>query len=319
MSIAKLQDALERRSVVRATVMRATLHLVAAADYFVLDTVSAEWRLAAWASAARRAGADLEKLNAALLDFCAEPRTVAEMEEHLVSVLPDGKLAGVLPAGIGRAAYRLASGGGGLVHVPPSGNWKWHGKPRYIDARVWLKKGERPDPDAALTIALERYLRAYGPATTADFAKWVGQPRIGRIRVAVAGLEARLVRHTGPEGQELLDLADLDVPDGDAEAPVRFLARWDSALIAYDERERLLPRAHRSAVIKKNGDFLPTFLVGGFVAGLWSTEVKEGTASIRLEPFGRVSRPERSALEEEAERLLRFVEPDAGRHEVVWA
>jgi hypothetical protein len=227
---------------------------------------------------------------------------------------------GVLPSSVRHAAFRLASAGGGLVHVPPSGTWKWHGKPSFIDARVWLPEVERPDPDAALVIAAERYLSAYGPASQADLAKWLGQIRVGRLKVALAGLEDRLVRHIGSDGRELLDLGGLDVPDGDVQAPVRFLARWDSALIAYADRDRLLPTAHRAAVIKNNGDILPTFLVDGFVAGLWSVEAGKKTgAVIRLEPFGTVARPQRAALEEEADRLVRFIEPEAGRYEVAWA
>ena len=318
-SIDMLESALEAHSVVRATVMRATLHLVEAADFFAFDSPMAEVRLAMWAATAKRAGVDIDELHAELLAFCGRPRTVAEMEAHLDGGLSDARLMGVLPASVRHAAFRLASAGGGLVHVPPSGTWKWHGKPSFIDARVWLPEVERPEPDAALVIAAERYLSAYGPASQADFAKWIGPARVARIKVALAGLEDRLVRHSGPDGRELLDLHGLDVPDGDVDAPVRFLARWDSALIAYDQRDRLLPAVHRAAVIKKNGDFLPTFLIDGFVAGLWSIQAGKTGAVIRLEPFGTVARAVRSALDEEAERLARFVEPEADRHEVAWA
>ena len=82
---------------------------------------------------------------------------------------------------------------------------------------------------------------------------------------------------------------------------------------------RILPAAHRAAVAKKNGDFLPTFLVDGFVAGLWSVTTTKGVATLRLEPFGRVGAADRRALEDEGERLVRFVEADASSHEVRWA
>lgn len=315
----ELEAALEQRSVVRATVMRGTLHIVEAADFFVFDTIVTEMRLATWASTMERAKLDAAELNAALLRFCKRPRTVAEMEAHLDEVLPDAKLQDVLPADVRHAAFRLASAGGGLVHAPPSGTWKWFGKPSYVDARVGQPKVDRPEPDAALAIAAERYLAAYGPASQADFSKWLGQTRVGRVQVALAGLGDRLVRRTGPDGQELLDLAHLDVPDGDVDAPARFLARWDSAVIAYADRERLLPSAHRASVIKKNGDILPTFLVDGFVAGLWWVAADKVGAVIRLEPFGNVAPADRAALEEEAEGLVRFVEPEAARHSVEWA
>lgn len=317
-TIDQLEAALEAHSVVRATVMRATLHIVEARDFFAFDRAAAELRTANWSASSKRAGADIATLNAALLAYCAEPRTIAAMEQHLDTVLPDAKLEGVLPAGVRHAAFRLASAGGGLVHVPPSGSWKWHGKQQYIDARVWLPGAERPGPDDALRIAAERYLGAYGPASASDFGKWAGLARVGRIRTTLEALDDQLVRYTGPDGRELVDLIGHDVPDGDVAAPARFLARWDSVLIGYDVRDRMLPDAYRAAVIKKNGDFLPTFLIDGFVAGLWSVVTTKGTAVIRLEPFATVGRGDRAALEEEAGRLVRFVEAEADRHEVAW-
>ena len=258
-------------------------------------------------------------LHAKLLAYCREPRTVAEMEEHLDGIVSDRQLVGHMPAGVGHAAFRIASAGGGLVHVPPSGLWRSHGKPRYVDARVWLRGAREPKPGEALPLAVERYLTAYGPASHADVGKWVGQPRTTKVRAAVEALGERIVPLAGPDGRELVDLAALSVPDGDVEAPVRFLTRWDSALIAYDVRDRILPDAHREAVVKKNGDFLPTILVDGLVAGLWTIEAAKGHAVLTIAPFGKVPTHARRDLEAEAERLVRFVEPEATRHAVTWA
>ncbi|RAD51103.1 DNA glycosylase AlkZ-like family protein, partial [Burkholderia multivorans] len=75
-----LQEALERRSVVRATLMRSTLHLVASADYAAYDSATGADRKAVWSSTARKAGIDLEAVHRALLASSDEPRTVDEME-----------------------------------------------------------------------------------------------------------------------------------------------------------------------------------------------------------------------------------------------
>jgi hypothetical protein len=71
-------------------------------------------------------------------------------------------------------------------------------------------------------------------------------------------------------------------------------------------------------VIKKNGDFLPTFLVEGLVAGLWSIEEAKDGATLTLDPFHRVQMADRTALEEEAELLAGYAVPDANRHRVLW-
>lgn len=317
-TIPDLEAALADRSVVKATLMRSTLHLVAADDYPALDAASAVARVANWRATTDRVGADPVALHAALLAFCVEPRSVAEMEAHLEVVAP-GRFDGPgLTTGVRNTAFRVASAAGGLVHVPPSGSWRSHDRPRYIDARRWLEGAIWPDAHDATVTALVRYLGAYGPASLADVGKWLGQPRITVLRTAVTALGDRIVRYVGDDGRDLVDLAGLPVPDGETEAPARFLSRWDSVLIAYEGRDRILPVAHRAAVIKKNGDFLPTFLVDGFVAGLWSVAVSDGVASLRLAPFGRVPAAVRASLEAEGERLIRYVEAEATSHRVEW-
>ena len=317
-TIADLEGALQDRSVVKATLMRATLHLVAADDYFVFDGAFVEMRTAVSASIARRAGLDLTALHEELLAFANEPRTVAEMEAHLDTIVPDATIEQHLPAGVRHAAFRMASTGGGLVHVPPSGLWRSHAKPAYIDARVWLRVRPRLDPRDALQQAVERYLAAYGPASLADVGKWLGQ-RLPNVRGAVEALGDRIVPLSGPDGRDLFDLAEAPSIDGDVDAPPRFLARWDSVLISYDVRDRMLPDDYRDAVIKKNGDILPTFLVDGLVAGLWTVGVARGEAVLTLTPLKQVTPKVQRDLETEAERLVRFMEVDATRHAVAWA
>jgi Winged helix DNA-binding domain len=83
-------------------------------------------------------------------------------------------------------------------------------------------------------------------------------------------------------------------------------------------RERILPKRYAKAVAKPNGDFLPTFLIDGFVAGLWSIETDKAEAVLRLEAFDKVRPADRRGLEEEGERLVRFHEPEAARQDVAW-
>lgn len=79
-----------------------------------------------------------------------------------------------------------------------------------------------------------------------------------------------------------------------------------------------MPVPNSAAVAKANADFLPTFLVDGFVAGRWSIETRNTDAVLRLEPFARLSAADRRALEDEGQRLTRFHKPEARRHEVGW-
>ena len=319
-AIQDLERALDQRSVVKATVMRGTLHIVAACDYPALSVASSAARIANWRPSASRVGVETAELHRRLIVFAHEPRSIAEMEAELEEILPDAALAGKVPAGVRHVAFRMAEAHGWLIHVPPSGRWNAFAKPRYIDASVWLGDAARPDPEEALGVTVERYLRTYGPASVADIGKWVGQPRLPVVRAALEGLRDPVRTFRGPDGRDLVDLADSPLATGDEPAPVRFLARWDSAIIGYDRRDRILPDAVATDVVRtKNGDFQPSFTVDGYVAGVWSVANTPAETILQITPSVPVPDAARTELIEEAERLIRFIAPDATRHAVRWS
>ena len=298
--------------------MRTTLHLVAARDFPAINAAVKEARVRNWQPTARRAGVTIEALHRRLLAFCAEPRTVAEMEAFIADTKAGADLARHAPGGVRNVAYRIVSTPGWLVHVPPSGMWDSFAKPRCVDASVWLSDAVEPPPDEGLRVMIERYLSACGPASLEDVAKWLGLSRVTTLRAAVAAIDGRLRRYPGPDGRELIDVAGAPISDGDEPAPPRFLARWDSVLIGYDVRDRILPAAIAPAVMRKNADVLPSFTVDGFVAGTWGIETARDEAVMTITPATKVPRPARTELTEEAERLVRFAAADASRHEVRW-
>ena len=95
-------------------------------------------------------------------------------------------------------------------------------------------------------------------------------------------------------------------PPATSPAPVRFLPKWDSALLAYapPERTRILPEKFRTTTIRKNGDVLPTVLVDGFVAATWDVD-KRG--QLQIKPLRRLSKTERAEVDDEGERAAAFV------------
>jgi hypothetical protein len=296
-----VQDALTARLLVKATVMRSTLHLLPAARWAAADVVSAEARLAAWRPSARRAGIDLVELNAAVREHCAQPRTVDEVEAFVVDRHPGVDAAAAVPGGVSRAWWRLASAGGGLVHVPPSGFWHEHGTHRVVAGATWLGSADRPDPDGARADVVERYLRAFGPATRADVARGVGIRGRRLLEAALDRLDLREL--TGPDGAGLLDLADAELVPGDAPAPVRLLPRWDHLLVAFDDRSRLLDPAVVEHVYRRNGDVLPTVWVAGRVVGTWSWD----GGAVRLTAVADLAPDVRAAIEAEARTVLAAV------------
>jgi hypothetical protein len=110
----------------------------------------------------------------------------------------------------------------------------------------------------------------------------------------------------------VLDLPRAPLPGADAVAPVRFLPTWDATLLVHARRTQILPERFRLLVFDvKTPHSVPTFIVDGAVAGKWRVEKSARKATLVLEPFEPLPRTARQAVRDEAERLVRFIEPDA--------
>ena len=103
-------------------------------------------------------------------------------------------------------------------------------------------------------------------------------------------------------------------PGADAAVPVRLLPRYDELLIGYAHRERVIAPEHRKAIYAKNGIIEATVLVDGMVAGTWEQDRGKTELVVHVRPFGRLARSDRAAVLEEAERLARFLAPEARTH-----
>lgn len=309
--LADLERPIDGRAVVKATLMRSTLHLVSAPDYPYFAAATAEARLAAWRHPAFDRGLDLRAIARRLARFASgEPRSHEELLAFVADAIGGDQLRH-------RYTLRLAGGLSSLVHAPPSGMWKNFRAGRLITADAWL--GERPAPsvEEATVRVVRRYLLAFGPATMDDIASW-SSIRTPPLRLALGRLRTSLREFRDDRGRTLYDLARAPRPAAETPAPARFLPKWDSTLLAYvpPERVRILPEKLRKTVIRKNGDVLPTFLVDGMVAGTWDVAIRHGQAVLTAKPFGRLSRADQRAIADEGERLVRFMEPTAKSHGV---
>jgi hypothetical protein len=301
---AALDRALAERTVVKGTLMRSTLHIVSAADYLhlwpaivpLLDGIRRQDRVRP-PSPARSAG-----LRARAEAFTAEPRSLGELREHLGE--SDGMASDEVLWWIRR--------GVAFAHAPSEVPWSFGRRPRLAHALAWLGAVGWPMIEVATERLVRRYLGAFGPATAADLAQWSGLS-VGKVRPGIAAVEATgdLRRFSDERGRELLDLDGAPLPDADVPAPPRLLPMWDSTLLAFSDRTRLISDDDRRVVVARNGDTLPTFTVDGVVAGLWWAEAEPaGRTRIVNEPFRPpLRRADARALEAEAERLAVVVEP----------
>jgi hypothetical protein len=297
---------IEGRGVVKATLMRATLHLATAKDYpWLRTTLQPAMIYAAETIAKQRDSGDLNvpALVAMAQEYIAEkPRTFEEISSMLAERMP-GRDVGAL-----RYTIRMRLP---LVQVPINSGWSYPGKPTFTLAELWL--GRSISAQANLLQLVSRYLAAFGPATVQDFQTWSGMQK---LKDAITEMKADLRSYRDERGRELLDLPDTPLPYADTPAPVRFLPEYDNLLLSHQNRTRVIPDKYHARIFLAGLRVRAAILVDGFVAGAWKIEKTKDTATLVIEPFEPLTHPARDALVDEADRLVRFVEGNAKAFEV---
>jgi hypothetical protein len=298
---------IEAQTVVKATTMRTTLHLLTAGDYLRFRTTLHPMLKRASDGATRltkTALFDVDKVLAASSEFITEkPRTFSEIETMLAALIPDADRHAM------KIAVRMLLP---LVQVPVSSGWSYPGNPAFALADSWL--GQPTDPNEYARELVLRYLAVFGPASVKDMQIWSG---ITGLKEVFESLRKELCVYRDEDQRELFDLPDIELPDVDTAAPVRFLPEFDNILLSHEKRTRIIADEYRPKVyIMVNGRILSTILVNGFVSGIWKVEKKKRAATLLIEPFITLSPHIRAELTEEGERLVRFIEPTAETFEV---
>jgi hypothetical protein len=286
-----LHAALHAGTVVRATFLRATLHLLTAADFAAFRPLM-QPMLAA--TARRFPDVDFTALVAAADRLLAEgPHTFNELRPRLLAEFPGG-----YDRALGYGVRMLTP----LTMVPTADRWGFPREPAFSLPGVELSADPRVED------LVERYLAAFGPATAADMQAWCG---LTGLKPILYGMRDRLEVLADEAGRELFDLPGAPRPGGDTPAPVRFLPEFDNLVLGHAVRTRVVSDEHRPAVVTKNLRVRATFLVDGFVAGTWQIKRTGKKAKLLVTPFTPLSL---DTLEEEGLALLAFAEPDAGSH-----
>jgi DNA glycosylase AlkZ-like len=179
---------------------------------------------------------------------------------------------------------------------------------------VWTVDAAEIDPADACRELARRYLHVFGPGTAGGYARWAGISSRSAAN-AFASLEGSLLPVRSPLGEEWLLLDDepaMRAPEATA-APARLLPSGDAYFLLHGaERELLVPRADRRGRLWTSRVWPGALLVDGEVRGTW----RRSQHTVRIEPWERLSRGRRAAVEGEAEALPL---PGVDRQiEVVW-
>ena len=283
----QLTRALERRTVVQGTSLRATIHLLSPGDWWTFAIATARQRREDWVRSRKLATG-------------AEMGATAKRVRGLFAEAPVERKALQEAVGLGAPGISGINAWIDLVRAPPSGTWERRRADLFADAADWL--GPPPKlSEADATVGLVRsYLTGFGPSTPGEIADWAGLG-LKAVRGALARIELR--HFLAEDGAELVDLPRLLLPDGETPAPPRLLPVWDATMLAHVRRTQVLPEEHRPKIFNtKTPQSMPTFLVDGRVAGSWRFE----KGRVELDPFERLSARDRRELEHEAKRLAEF-------------
>jgi hypothetical protein len=289
---AALTAALEDRSVVQGTLMRTTIHMVSAADYWPICAGIRNSRRDWWVRIAktRKLGDIAHEALADLLrvELADGPRSSAEL------------ISAMERAGFAKPLWEGAGLWLDMVRVPPSGTWERRRADRYALAEQWVPRSGAVSEADGLRLLLTRYFGAFGPAALADAATWAGVPR-ARLEPVAESMD--LVRYRGEDGVVLLDLPDTELADPATTAPVRFLPTWEATLLAHCRRSGILPEELRRLIFHtKNPQSVGTVLVDGSVAASWAWR----NDHVEVDELAPLTARQHRDIAAEAERLTGF-------------
>jgi DNA glycosylase AlkZ-like len=278
----------DERSLVVTWLNRGTLHLVRSEDYPLIQAVTtpplrtaSERRLGQEGVPPRDAERGVEAIVGALAG--EGPLSGRQLRERLVAV-------GVRAEG--QALYHLlfrASLDGLIVRGPMAG--KQHA---YVLVRDWLPKAKPIDRDRALPEFARRYLAGHGPATDRDLARWAGFS-LGHARRGLSAISSELAEL----GDGLVD-PKKRTPAADLPGP-RLLGSFEPCLLGWTSRADIVGNAPNLVTV--GGMFYPFAMVRGQAVARW----KQTDGRLELEPFRRIAKADRAALERDAEDVEAFL------------
>ena len=309
-AVDELAKATTDRQVVRAPMMRGTIHVVSARDALAFRPVVQRVleRATYSGSPFGRALIGLDEdafLAMARRELEAQPRTRTALGALLAKRWPARDASSLAYC----ATYLLP-----VVQVPPRGVWGGHAQATWTTVEGWLGRGMTKRPSVGALMM--RYFAAFGPATIDDAQAWSG---LTHLREAVDRLRPRLRTFRGEDGSELFDLPDAPRPDPETPVPPRFLPEYDNLLLSHADRSRVIVEQRAPSPLPGKGAGGGSLLVDGVFAGFWRIVREAETATLLVVPFAPLGADDRDGLEAEAEHLIAFVAPDAERRNVAFA
>ncbi|HET7467755.1 MAG TPA: winged helix DNA-binding domain-containing protein [Candidatus Dormibacteraeota bacterium] len=275
----------KRKTLVKTWLMRGTLHLARSSDLPIYTGALGAYTLrslSTWLKYLKLTEPQLmslfDRIDAALN---GTPMTREELIAAVGRGQP-GNVQAILRSGWG-GILKPAARRGRLCFGPNRGQ-----SVTFVRPEEWLQEWHPLEREAATAELARRYLRAYGPATRKDFARWMGNFP-GADRAAWTALQNELIDVSVEGTHAQLLAADLKAMRArTGEASVQLLPGFDPYLMGHASRDHLFDKAHRWKVSRVSGWISPVLLVNGEVLGVWTHSVSKGRLRVDITPFAAV-------------------------------
>lgn len=272
----EVDAALASGRLIRTWAMRGTLHLLTPDDgpaFLSLMAAGRSWTRPSWQSYFGVTPEQVERMRVLVREalLAGGPLTREELIAAVVAHEGHEHLGDALRSGWGTLLKPIAWQGD-LCHGPIRGRNVTFQHPTQA-AAGWPGI---PDPDGAAPVAIEAYLRAYGPAPLDAFSRWLAGGYFGRAQLKrwQAAMGDRIVP-VSVDGEAAFVLAeDLDgLLATEPTDELRLLPGFDQWVLGPGtDATAILAKERRTAVSRTAGWIAPIVLRGGRVVGTWSLD-----------------------------------------------
>lgn len=301
-----VHDALwKKRTLVKVWAMRATLHVLSAAELGTCIGGLSIWKPGGWPLRDPKALTLVRHIDKALRGKTLNRTELAAAVGKL------GATPAMVAAMLGNwsSSLRYASFVGSLCFAAPDGS-----EGRFTHPATWLRKAPTAmDSEKAFNAFTLGYLAAYGPATPHDLGpRWwgVNQGEAKRRFAAVGEAATQVTVEGNKYWMRAQDVAELAATEP-VEDVVRLLPAFDQWVICASRRvPAFMDPKYHPRIYRQQGWVSPVLLVNGRMVGIWKHELKGRALSVEVEPFEKLPRWARAGVEAEAERLADFLGGD---------
>jgi len=294
---AAVNDALwKKRSLVKTSLMRQTLHLVPTEDFPLYIAANRRTRVNSTFSIMARLKITRDEADA-LSELILDALKAGPLPRPAITAAVRPKVSKRVHAWMDKvfSIVRLPVFEGRVCYGPGEGN-----ETTLVRTEQWLPPQEPVEEVQAQAELLRRYLRAYGPATLKDFAHWSGIS-MAEVRALRPLVDAEVAEYDGVlvlrEDMKALQSASF------SQSSVHLLPYFDVYLLAHRFKEHFLKPQFYKRVYRNQGWISPVVLIDGEIAGVWSYKLSPKAAEIEVELFARVGSRTRTQIKDRAAEL----------------